>query len=77
MPATYLWQSIVVTLLCCWAFGIPAIVNAAKVQKFWSAGDYAGAQEASKKASKWSLVSLIVGIVVQTIFLIISIDSSF
>ena len=27
----YLWQSIVVTILCCWPFGIPAIVYAAKV----------------------------------------------
>jgi hypothetical protein len=70
MPTTYLWQSVVVTILCCWPFGIPAIVNASKVQKLWSAGDYAGAQGASKKASNWSLTSLLLGIVLFIITII-------
>lgn len=49
----YLWQSIVVTLFCCWPLGIPAIVFAAKVDGFVARGDIAGAREASGKAKMW------------------------
>ncbi len=55
----YLWQSIVVTLLCCLPFGIVAIVFAAKVDGLVAAGDIAGAQAASKTAKLW--VNLSVG----------------
>lgn len=58
MPVqNYLWQSIVVTILCCWPFGIPAIVYAAKVDGLVSRGQYAEAQEASKNAKMWCWVS--------------------
>ena len=62
----YLWQSIVVTILCCWPFGIPAIVYAAKVDGLVSRGQYAEAREASNKAKMWAWISFgaaIVGIV--------------
>jgi len=49
----YLWQSIVVTLFCCWPLGIPAIVFAAKVEGMVARGDIAGAREASDKAKMW------------------------
>jgi hypothetical protein len=64
IPPTYLWQSIVVTILCCWPFGIPAIVNAARVENRYNRGDYAGAERASSGAKTWSIVSLIAGIVI-------------
>ena len=58
MPVpNYLWQSIVVTILCCWAFGIPAIVYAAKVDGLVARGQYAEAQEASKNAKMWAWIS--------------------
>lgn len=60
----YLWQSIVVTIFCCWPFGIPAIVYAAKVDGLRSRGDIQGAMEASKNAKTWCLVSLILGLIV-------------
>lgn len=60
----YLWQSIVVTIFCCWPFGIPAIVFAAKVDGLRSRGDIQGAMEASKNAKTWCLVSLILGLLV-------------
>jgi hypothetical protein len=62
-PPTYLWQAIVVTVLCCIPFGIPAIVFSTKVKPAYLAGDYAGALEASKKAKMWCLVALIVGLI--------------
>jgi hypothetical protein len=62
-PPTYLWQAIVVTVLCCIPFGIPAIVFSTKVKPAYLAGDYAGALEASKKAKMWCIVALIVGLI--------------
>jgi hypothetical protein len=49
----YLWQSIVVTLFCCWPLGIPAIVFAAKVDGMVARGDIAGARDASNKSKMW------------------------
>ncbi|MGL4399405.1 MAG: CD225/dispanin family protein [Luteolibacter sp.] len=53
----YLWQSIVVTIFCCWPFGIPAIVYAAKVDGLKARGDIAGAMAASASAKTWCMVS--------------------
>jgi Interferon-induced transmembrane protein/GYF domain 2 len=49
----YLVQSILVTLFCCIPFGIPAIVNAARVDTKVMAGDLAGALESSRRARMW------------------------
>ena len=54
---TYLWQSIVATLLCCMPFGVVAIVYAAKVDSLIAVGDYVGAQSASDSAKIWVGVS--------------------
>lgn len=54
----YLWQSIVVTILCCLPLGIPAIVYAAKVDNLKASGNIAGALEASANAKKWCIISL-------------------
>ena len=56
-PDNYLAWSIITTLLCCWPFGIPAIVNAAKVENLWAQGDREGARERSKSAKTWCWVS--------------------
>jgi len=53
----YLWQSIVVTVLCCLPFGIPAIVYAAKVDSLRASGDIPGAMQASANAKMWAWVS--------------------
>lgn len=53
----YLWQSIVVTIFCCWPFGIPAIVYAAKVDGLRAAGNIHGALAASASAKMWCLVA--------------------
>ena len=60
-PDNYLVWSILVTVMCCWPLGIPAIVNASKVDKLWTAGDYNGAQEASKKAKQFAIFGAIGG----------------
>lgn len=53
----YLWQSIVVTIFCCWPLGIPAIVYAAKVDGMKARGDIQGAITASNNAKTWCWVA--------------------
>lgn len=61
---SYLWQSIVATVLgtfTCWLvampLGIVAIVFAAKVDGLVARGDFTGAMSASKSAKVWMLAS--------------------
>ncbi len=67
----YLVQSILVTILCCWPFGIPAIIFAAKVDGMVSRGDIAGALEASKKAKTWTWVSFGCGLSVIVLYVLL------
>lgn len=69
----YLWQSIVVTIFCCWPFGIPAIVFAAKVDGLKARGDIAGAMAASKSAKTWCNVSVGVGVGVFILWILLAI----
>ena len=73
----YLWQAIVVTILCCWPFGIPAIIYAAKVDSLKNRGDIAGAKAASANAKTWCIVAacvnggiLLLGFLVKALFVI-------
>lgn len=69
----YLWQSIVVTLLCCLPFGIVAIIYATKVDGLVASGDYAGAEAASKNARLWvnlSAGSVLIIIVIYVILIL-------
>ncbi|HEV2402337.1 MAG TPA: CD225/dispanin family protein [Candidatus Sulfotelmatobacter sp.] len=58
----YLVFAILTTVLCCIPAGIPAIIYAAQVNGKLLAGDYAGAQAASKNAKIWCWVSFGVGL---------------
>ena len=66
-PKNYLVQSIIVTLCCCIPFGIVAIVYAAQVNSKFQAGDYAGAQEVSRKANFWGWTAFWCGLAVNII----------
>lgn len=59
----HLVGAILATLFCCLPFGIVAIVYASGVNGKIAAGDIAGAQAASQKASTWINVSVICGII--------------
>jgi hypothetical protein len=58
----YLVFSILTTVFCCLPTGIPAIVYSAQVNGKLQAGDIAGAQQASKNAKMWCLISLCAGL---------------
>jgi len=57
-PKTYLIESILSTILCCWPLGIPSIVYAARVEKKFYAGDILGAEQDSANAKKWILINI-------------------
>jgi hypothetical protein len=67
---TYLWQSIVVTVLCCLPAGIVAIVNATRVSSLQQIGDIQGAQDASEKAKKWCIISVVASLVIGVLYII-------
>lgn len=64
----YLIFSILVTLCCCLPLGIVGIVYASKINSLQKMGDYAGAQEAAKKAKIYMIIGAVVGLIVQILF---------
>jgi hypothetical protein len=62
-PRTYLVESILLFLFCCQPFGLVAILHAARVDSFFSEGNYIGAEEVSREAGKWVKYALIAGLI--------------
>lgn len=58
-PKTYLVESILTTIFCCWPLGIPSIIYAARVEKKFYSGDIIGAEEDSTNAKKWMVINII------------------
>ena len=67
----YLAQSILCTLCCCLPFGIVAIIYASQVNTKAAAGDYAGAQAASKSAKLWCWISFGLGAAATILYLVL------
>ncbi|RLD89930.1 MAG: CD225/dispanin family protein [Bacteroidetes bacterium] len=61
-PQSYLTQAILVTVFCCMPLGIVGIINAAKVESRFYAGDKEGAERASKEAKRWTNIGFWIGI---------------
>ena len=73
----YLAQSIIVTLFCCWPFGIPAIVFSAQVNSKLASGDVEGAIDASNKAKMWAWVSFGVGMLAILFYVVVMLAAGF
>lgn len=69
-PDNFLVWSILATVFCCLIFGIPAIVNSAKVDRLWSDGDYEGARNAAKKARTWFWWAFALGLVGELFYVL-------
>ncbi|CAO5254479.1 CD225/dispanin family protein [Frankia sp. AgKG'84/4] len=67
---TYLWQSLVATLLCCLPTGAVALVHASIAQNRLQSGDLDGARQASARARRWCVVSLIAFVAVLLLYLV-------
>ena len=70
-PETHLAKSIILTIICCWPLGIPAIVNAASVNSAYIAGRYDVALQKSKDAEKWCKYCLIGGIAFWVLYILL------
>lgn len=70
-PSNFLAQSILLTILCCVPFGIPAIIFASQVDALWNKGDFDRALHARAQAKKWCLIGLITGLVGWSMYLIL------
>lgn len=68
MPPTYLVWSVVCTLLCCMVPGILAIIFSSQVSSKYFAGDYEGAERASRRAEIWIIISFVLGIISATLY---------
>lgn len=69
MPSTWLVWSVICTILCCFIPGIVAIVQSAKVSSKYYSGDIEGAKRASHNAEIWIIVSFVLGVISNTIYL--------
>ena len=68
---SHMTEAILVTIFCCWPFGIPAIVFAGITNSCLRQGKIPEAMAASRKAGAWTLVSLILGLVVGAIYILL------
>lgn len=75
-PDNLLAWSILSTVLCCVPLGIVAIIFSNKVDTLWAQGDYAGAEDAAKKAKLFCFIALGVGLVFDFICFILGLFSS-
>lgn len=73
MPSTWLVWSVVSTILCSFIPGIIAIIYSSKVSGKYFAGDIEGAKRASRNAEIWIIVSFVLGVISNTLYIPLSI----
>lgn len=72
MPPTYLVWAIVATICCCMPAGVAAIVFSSQVSTRYYARDFEGARRASRQAEIWIIVSIVTGIIVNALYMPLS-----
>lgn len=72
MPPTYMLWAILATVMCCLVTGIVAIVFASQVSNKYYAGDFEGAERASRKAQIWIIASIVAGVIFTTLYMPLS-----
>ncbi len=77
MPKTYLVWSVITTILCCFIPGIVAIINSTKVSSKYFQGDIEGARRASRNAEIWIIISFVLGVITNTLYIPLSIAGFF
>lgn len=70
-PSSYLALAIITTILCCLPTGIVSIIYASKVNGLYEDGKYHEAQNASKNAKTWGLISIAVSFLVVILYVLI------
>ncbi|MDE7346410.1 MAG: CD225/dispanin family protein [Muribaculaceae bacterium] len=77
MPPTFLVWSVIMTILCCTIPGIVAIIYSAKVSSRFYEGDMEGARRASRNAEIWIIISFVLGVITNTLYIPLSIAGLF
>jgi len=72
-PDSHLVMAVLSTFLCCFPFGIVAIINANKVSNLWALGQYEAAQAAADSAKKWAMYSAIAWACLATIAFVVGV----
>lgn len=73
-PESHLVKAIIFTALFFMPFGIPAIVNAAKVRPAFNRGNMDLAKRCSRKANRWCTWSLVLGIIMWVVFTVLMVS---
>ncbi len=68
MPPTFLVWSVIMTVLCCTIPGIVAIIYSAKVSSRFFEGDIEGSRQASRNAEIWIIISFVLGVISNTLY---------
>jgi len=69
----------IISIFCCWPLAIPAIIFAVQVNNKVTAGDIAGAQDASKKAKMFSFIAIglgLLGVICYIVMLVLGVGLS-
>ena len=61
----------IISVICCFPLGIPAIIFATQVNTKLAAGDTAGAEESSKKAKKFAIIGIVAWAVCIVLYVIL------
>lgn len=69
MPSTWLVWSVICTILCCFIPGVVAIIQSSRVSSKYFAGDIEGAKRASRNAEIWIIISFVLGVLSNTLYL--------
>lgn len=69
-PKNYLVESILVLLFCCLPFGIVGLINAARVESTFYAGDEDEAARLSHEAGKWVKIGFFTGLCVIVLYFV-------
>ncbi len=67
----------IVSILFCVPFGVAGLIFSTEVEKNLKKGDIKGAKESSKKAKKYSLIGIIIGIPLTIIYISLLIMAEF
>ncbi len=69
MPPTYMLWAILSLIFCCLPAGIVAVIFAARVSAKYYEGDYEASKRASRNTEIWIIVSFVLGVLTNTLYL--------
>lgn len=72
MPPTFMIWAILSTICCCLPAGVVAIIFSSQVSSKYFARDYEGARKASERTEMWIIASIVLGIIVNALYMPLS-----